>query len=109
MYRILPEVLQPGFPATSSATGFGNFQPWLEKGLFIACTPAVVGLTKLWSGPDPKVCKKQGHFLGNGPENDVRKAIFPAEIQIAYNCRDRHFNYEGAAGECRFVSYGLVK
>ena len=53
--------------------------------------------------------KKQGHFLGNGPENDVRKAIFPAEIQIAYNCRDRHFNYEGAAGECRFVSYGLVK
>ena len=27
MYRILPEVLQPGFPATPSATGLGNLQP----------------------------------------------------------------------------------
>ena len=36
MYRILPEVLQTGFTATLSATRWGNFQPWLEKGLFSA-------------------------------------------------------------------------
>ena len=26
-YGFLPGILQPGFPATSSATGRGNFQP----------------------------------------------------------------------------------
>ena len=29
MYRILPEVLRLGFPATPSATGRSNLQPWL--------------------------------------------------------------------------------
>ena len=32
MYRILPRILQLGFPATLSATGSGDLQPWLETG-----------------------------------------------------------------------------
>ena len=40
-YGFLPEVVQPGFPATPSATGVGDLQPWLETALF----PATLGLT----------------------------------------------------------------
>ena len=32
MYRILPRILQLGFPATPSATGRGDLQPWRPSG-----------------------------------------------------------------------------